>query len=78
MVGEIWVIDRAVVPIIWMPLWEDAVHVVAVDMWGQASVAPMPHSQAVETEPLCGHVYTHHITWTTPSDDNCRQAVNST
>jgi hypothetical protein len=60
-VREIRVIDRAVVPIIWMPLQEDAVHVVAVDMWGWASVAPMPHSQVVETEPLYSHVCTHHV-----------------
>jgi hypothetical protein len=60
-VREVGVIDGAVVPIIGVPLWQDAIHVMAVDMWGQAPMTPMPHSQAVEAEPLCCSVRTHHV-----------------
>jgi hypothetical protein len=41
---EIGVVDGAVVPIVGVPLWQDAVGVVAVDMWSRAPVTPMPHS----------------------------------
>jgi hypothetical protein len=43
-VGHIGVIDRAVVPKVGVPLWEDAVSVVAVDMQSQTPATPMPHS----------------------------------
>jgi hypothetical protein len=77
-VGEVGVIDGAVVPKIGVPLRQDAVGVVTVDVWGRALVTPMSHMQAVETEPLCCSVRTHHVAWTTPSDNNCRQAVDGT
>jgi hypothetical protein len=77
-VGHVGVVDRAVVPIVGVPLRQDAVGVVAVDVGSWAPMTPMAHSQAVETEPLCGCVRTHHVMWTTPSDDNCRRAVDST
>jgi hypothetical protein len=77
-VREVWVIDRAVVPEIGVPLQQDAVGVVTVDVWSWAPTAPMSHSEAVEAEPLCSGVGTHHVAWTTPSDDNCRQAVDGT
>jgi hypothetical protein len=38
------VVDRAVVPKIGVPLWQDAVGVVAVDVWGQTLATPMAHS----------------------------------
>jgi hypothetical protein len=78
MVGEIGVIDRAVVPKVGVPLWQDAVGVMAVDVQSWAPATPMSHSQAVEAEPLCHSVCTHHVTWTTPSDDNYRWAVDGT
>jgi hypothetical protein len=78
MVGEVGVIDGAVIPKVGVPLWQDAVSVVTVDMRGWAPATPMSHLQAVEAEPLCCCVHTHHIAWTTPSDDNCRQAVDGT
>jgi hypothetical protein len=78
MVRHVGVVDRAVVPKIWVPLWQDAVGVMAVHVWGRALMTPMAHSQAVETEPLHCGVHTHHVAWTTPSDDNCRRAVDST
>jgi hypothetical protein len=76
--GHVGVVDRTVVPKVGVPLRQDAVGVMTVDMWSQTPATPMPHSQAVETKPLCCGVRTHHVTWTTPSDDNCRQAVDST
>jgi hypothetical protein len=76
--GEVGVINGAVVPIVGVPPWQDAVSVVAVDMGSQAPATPMSHSQAVETEPFCCSVHTHHVAWTTPLDDNCRQAVDGT
>jgi hypothetical protein len=76
--GHVQVIDGAVVPKVGVPLWQDAVGVVTVDMQSQAPMTPMTHTQAMETEPLCCRVHTHHVTWTTPSDDNCRRAVDST
>jgi hypothetical protein len=78
MFGEVGVVDRAVVPKVGVPLQQDAVSVMAVDMQGWALATPMSHSQAVETKPLCCSVHTHHVAWTTPSDDNCRQAVDGT
>jgi hypothetical protein len=78
MVGEVGVIDRTVVPKVGVPLQQDAVGVMAIDMWSRASTTPMSHSQAVEAEPLCCGVRTHHVAWTTPLDDNCRWAVDGT
>jgi hypothetical protein len=78
MFREVGVVDRAVIPKVGVPLWQDAVSVVTVDVWGRAPATPMSHSQAVEAEPLCCCVRTHHVMWTTPSDDNCRWAVDST
>jgi hypothetical protein len=76
--GHGGVVDGAVVPIVGVPLGQDAVGVVTVDMWSQAPATPMSHLQAVETKPLCSCIHAHHVAWTTPSDDNCRQAVDST
>jgi hypothetical protein len=42
--GEVGVVNRAVVPKVRVPLWQDAVGVVAVDVWGWTPVTPMPHS----------------------------------
>jgi hypothetical protein len=75
---EVGVIDGAVVPKVGVPPWQDAVSVVAVNMWGRAPATPMPHVQAVEAEPLGCGVRTYHVVWTTPLDDNCRQAVDGT
>jgi hypothetical protein len=76
--GHVGVVDRAVVPVVRVPLGQDAVGVVAVDMGSRAPTTPMAHMQAVETEPLRSCVCTHHVAWTTPSDDNCRRAVDGT
>jgi hypothetical protein len=73
--GHVGVIDRAVVPKIGVPLRQDAVGVVTVDVGSQTLATPMAHSQAVETKPLCSCICAHHVAWTTPSDDNCRWAV---
>jgi hypothetical protein len=40
---HIGVIDRAAVPKIGVPLWQDAVSVVAVDVWGRTPATPMAH-----------------------------------
>jgi hypothetical protein len=77
-VREVGVIDGTVVPKVGVPLWQDTVGVVAIDVRSQAPATPMSHAQAVETKPLCCSVHTHHVMWTTPSDDNCRQAVDGT
>jgi hypothetical protein len=77
-VGHVWVVDGAMVPKVGVPLWQDTVGVVAVDVWSQAPVTPMTHAQAVEAEPFCCCVRAHHVVWTTPSDDNCRRAVDGT
>jgi hypothetical protein len=41
--GHVGVVDRAVVPKIGVPLGQDAVGVVAVDVWGWTPVTPMAH-----------------------------------
>jgi hypothetical protein len=41
--GHIGVVDRAVVPKIGVSLRQDAVGVVAVDVWGWTPVTPMAH-----------------------------------
>jgi hypothetical protein len=76
--GHVRVIDRAVVPVIWVPLRQNAVGVMTVDMRSRAPLAPVSHSQAVETKPFHSCICTHHVAWTTPSDDNCRWAVDGT
>jgi hypothetical protein len=76
--GHVGVVDGAVVAVVGMPLGQYAVGVVAIDMGGGAPATPMAHSQAVETKPLSGRVRTYHVVWTTPSDDNCRWAVDGT
>jgi hypothetical protein len=78
MVRHVRVGDGAVVPKIGVPLRQDAVGVMAVDMWSWTPTTPMAHLQAVETKPLHHGVRTHHVAWTTPSDDNCRRAVDGT
>jgi hypothetical protein len=78
LVGHVGVVDGAMVPVVGVPLGQDAVGVVAVDMRSRTLTTPMAHSQAVEAEPLCCHIRTHHVAWTTPSDDNCRWAVDGT
>jgi hypothetical protein len=75
---HVGVVDGAVVPIVGVPLGQDAVGVMAVDMGSRASTTPMAHSQAVETKPLHSCVGAYHVAWTTPSDDNCRRAVDGT
>jgi hypothetical protein len=75
---HVGVIDRAVVPIMGVPLRQDAVGVVTVDVRSRAPTAPVTHTHTVEAEPFCCHVRTHHVAWTTPSDDNCRRAVDGT
>jgi hypothetical protein len=76
--GHVRVVDGAVVPVIWVPLRQNAVGVVTVDVRSRAPPAPMSHLQAVETEPFRSCICAHHVTWTTPSDDNCRWAVDGT
>jgi hypothetical protein len=76
--GHVGVIDGAVVPVVGVPLGQDAIGVVAVNVGSQTPATPMAHSQAVETEPFCCCVHAHHVAWTTPSDDNCRRAVDGT
>jgi hypothetical protein len=75
---EVGVVDRAVIPDIGMPLLYDAVGVMAVDVWGRALATPVSHAHTVKAEPLCCCVHTYHVVWTTPSDDNCRRAVDGT
>jgi hypothetical protein len=41
--GEVGVIDGAVVPIVGVPLWQNAVGVMTVDVWGRAPVTPVSH-----------------------------------
>jgi hypothetical protein len=43
-VRHVWVVDGAVVPVVGMPLWQDAVGVMAVDMWSRTLATPMAHS----------------------------------
>jgi hypothetical protein len=43
-VGHVGVVDGAVVPKIGVPLWQDAVGVVAVYMWRWTPATPMAHS----------------------------------
>jgi hypothetical protein len=76
--GHVGVIDRAVVPVVGVPLGQDAVGVMTVDMGSRAPMTPMSHLQAVETKPLRSFVCAYHVVWTTPLDDNCRRAVDST
>jgi hypothetical protein len=76
--GHVGVVDGAAVPIVRVPLGQDTVGVVAVDVRSRAPTTPMTHAHTVEAEPFCRHVRTHHIVWTTPSDDNCRRAVDGT
>jgi hypothetical protein len=42
--GHVGVIDGTVIPKVGVPLWQDAVGVVAVDVQSQALATPMPHS----------------------------------
>jgi hypothetical protein len=78
MFRHVWVVNGAAVPVVGVPVGQDAVGVVAVDMWGRTPATPMAHAEAVETKPLHRGIRTHQVTWTTPSDDNCRQAVDGT
>jgi hypothetical protein len=75
---HVGVVDRAVVPIMGVPLRQNAVGVVAVNVGSWAPMTPMTNFHAVETKPLCSRVCAHHVAWTTPSDDNCRWAVDGT
>jgi hypothetical protein len=77
-VGHVGVVDGAVVPIVGVPLGQDAVGVVTVNVGSQAPTTPMAHSQAMEAEPFRCCVRAYHVAWTTPSDDNCRWAVDGT
>jgi hypothetical protein len=78
MFGHVRVVNGAVVPVMGVPLRQDAVGVMAVDVRSWAPATPMSHFHAVETEPLHGRVRAHHVVWTTPSDDNCSRAVDGT
>jgi hypothetical protein len=75
---HIGIVDGAVVPVVGVPLGQDAVGVMAIDMRSRALATPMAHAHAVETEPFRCCIRTHHVMWTTPSDDNCRRAVDGT
>jgi hypothetical protein len=44
LVGHVGVVDRTVVPKVGVPLWQDAVGVMTVDVWGRAPPTPMSHS----------------------------------
>jgi hypothetical protein len=77
-VGHVGIVDGAVVPKIGVPLGQDAVGVMTIDVRSWAPTTPMTHVHAMEAEPFCCRVRTHHVTWTTPSDDNCRWAVDGT
>jgi hypothetical protein len=77
-VRHVGVVDGSVVPEIGVPLGQDAVGVVTVNVGSQAPTTPMTHSHAMEAEPFCRCVCAHHVAWTTPSDDNCRWAVDGT
>jgi hypothetical protein len=76
--GHIGVVHGAVVPIVGVPPGQDAVSVVAVGVGSRASATPVSHFHAVETKPLRSRICAHHVAWTTPSDDNCRRAVDGT
>jgi hypothetical protein len=78
MLGEVGVVDRTVVPIVGVPLRQDAVSVMTVDMWGWTPATPMSHLQAVEAKPLYHYIHTYQVVWTTPLDNNCRRAVDGT
>jgi hypothetical protein len=78
MVRHVGVIGGAAVPKMRVPLGQDAVSVVAVDVRSRAPATPMTHVHTVEAEPFCCRVRTHHVAWTTPLDDNCRRAVDGT
>jgi hypothetical protein len=76
--GHVRVVDGAVVPIVGVPLRQDTVSVMAVNVGSRTPMTPMAHSQAVEAEPFCCSVRAYHVVWTTPLDDNCRRAVDGT
>jgi hypothetical protein len=76
--GHVGVVNGAVVPVVGVPLGQDAVGVVAVDVRSWAPMTPMADAQAVEAEPLRRCICTHHVAWTTPLDNNCRWAVDGT
>jgi hypothetical protein len=76
--GHVGVVDGAAVPVMGVPLRQNAVGVVTVDVRSWTPTAPMTHMHAMEAEPLCCRVRTHQVAWTTPSDDNCRRAVDGT
>jgi hypothetical protein len=76
--GHVWVVNRAAGSIVGVPLGQDAVSVVAVDVWSRAPTTPVAHFQAVKAEPLGCCVRAYQVAWTTPSDDNCRRAVDGT
>jgi hypothetical protein len=76
--GHVGVKNGAVVPVVGMPEGQDTVGVVTINVWSRAPATPMAHTHTVEAEPFCCRVCTHHVTWTTPSDDNWRRAVDGT
>jgi hypothetical protein len=76
--GHVRVVNGAVVPVMGVPLRQNAVGVMAVDVRSWAPMTPVAHSQAVKAEPLGCCVRAYHVAWTTPSDDNCRRAVDGT
>jgi hypothetical protein len=78
MLRHVGVVDGAVVPEMGVPLGQDAVGVMTVDVGSQAPSTPMSHTHAVEAEPFCCRVRTYHVAWTTPLDDNWRRAVEGT
>jgi hypothetical protein len=77
-IRQVRVVHGAVVAVVRVPPREDAVGVVTVDVRSRAPATPMSHLHTVETKPLRRHVRAYHVAWTTPSDDNCRRAVDGT
>jgi hypothetical protein len=76
--GHVGIVHRTMVHIVGVPLGQDTISVVTVNVGGRAPSTPMSHLHAVETEPLRSRIRAHHVAWTTPSDDNCRRAVDGT
>jgi hypothetical protein len=75
-IGEGGVLNGAMIPIIWVPAWDNVVHVMAVSMQGRAVTAPVANHYTVEAKPPTSHIHIYQVTWTTPSCDNWRWAVD--
>jgi hypothetical protein len=75
---HVGVVDGAAAPVVGVPLRQDTVGVMAVNVGSWTPATPVAHSQTVEAKPLCCRICAYHVAWTTPSDDNCRRAVDGT